>query len=57
MSLLSMLKPNGPSGFGYGSTAESVTEGVSLVGKTILLTGCNSGLGEEALRVLAMRGM
>src|SRR5271165_3317451 len=33
MSLLAMIKPNGPSGFGYGSTAEDVTEGLSLNGK------------------------
>ena len=56
MSLLALIKPNGPSGFGYGSTAEDVTRGLSLAGKTILVTGCNSGLGLETLRVLAMRG-
>lgn len=56
MSLLQHLKPNGPSGFGYGTTAEQVTEGLSLAGKTVLVTGCTSGLGFETLRVLAMRG-
>ncbi len=56
MSLYGMFKSKGPSGFGYGSTAEQVTEGLSLAGKTILVTGCNSGLGAEALRVLALRG-
>jgi WW domain-containing oxidoreductase len=56
MSLVSMLKPKGANGFGYGSTAENVTEGVSLAGKTMLLTGCNSGIGMEAMRVLALRG-
>jgi WW domain-containing oxidoreductase len=56
MSLYQLLKPKGPSGFGYGSTAEQVTEGLSLEGRTILVTGCNSGLGQEALRVLALRG-
>jgi NAD(P)-dependent dehydrogenase (short-subunit alcohol dehydrogenase family) len=56
MSLLSRLKGPGPSGFGYASTAEEVTHGVDLSSKTILLTGCNSGLGLETLRVLAMRG-
>lgn len=56
MSLYSMLKPMGPSGFGYGSSAEDVTAGLSLVGKTILVTGCNSGLGLETARVLALRG-
>lgn len=38
------------------STAESVTEGVDLTGKTILVTGVNSGLGEETMRVLCLRG-
>jgi WW domain-containing oxidoreductase len=56
MSLYELFKPKGPSGFGYGSTAEQVTEGLSLEGRTILVTGCNSGLGQEALRVLALRG-
>lgn len=56
MSLVALLKKKGPSGFGYGSTAEDVTQGLSLAGKTILVTGCNSGLGKETLRVLALRG-
>lgn len=56
MSLLSLLKRSGPSGFGYGSTAEDVSSGLSLEGKTVLVTGCNSGLGRETLRVLTMRG-
>lgn len=56
MSLYELFKKKGPSGFGYGSTAEQVTEGLSLDGKTYLVTGCNSGLGQEALRVLALRG-
>lgn len=56
MSLYERFTTKGPSGFGYGSTAEQVTEGMSLAGKTYLVTGCNSGLGQEALRVLTMRG-
>jgi WW domain-containing oxidoreductase len=56
MSLYEHFKKNGPSGFGYGSTAEQVTEGISLAGKTVLVTGVNAGLGQEALRVLALRG-
>lgn len=56
MSLLSLFKGTGPSGFGYGSSAEEITDGLSLAGKTILITGCNSGLGLEMLRVLRLRG-
>jgi WW domain-containing oxidoreductase len=56
MSLLSLFKTHGPSGFGYQSTAEDVTSGLSLTGRTILITGCNSGLGLEAMRVLSLRG-
>jgi WW domain-containing oxidoreductase len=56
MSLYSWLAPHGPSGFGYDTTAEQVTDGLSLEGKTLLVTGCNSGLGAEVLRVLSLRG-
>jgi WW domain-containing oxidoreductase len=56
MSLLSRLLPPGPSGFGYASTADDVVRGLDLSGKTILLTGCNAGLGRETLRALAARG-
>ena len=46
--------PVGP--FGAKSTAEEVTEGLDLSGKTALVTGCNSGIGYETMRVLALRG-
>src|SRR5271156_4512405 len=56
VSIISIVSKNGPTGFGYSSTAEEVTAGLSLAGKTILVTGCNSGLGHETLRVLSLRG-
>ena len=42
--------------FKGNSTAEDVTEGIDLSGQTIAITGANSGLGYETMRVLAMRG-
>lgn len=56
MSLVGFFKGKGSSGFGYNSTAEQVTDGIDLNGKTVLLTGCNSGIGQETLRVLGLRG-
>lgn len=44
------------SAFTRRSTAQQVTSGVDLRDKTILVTGCNSGLGFETMRVLASRG-
>ena len=44
------------SGFNRRSTAEEVTAGLDLAGKTALITGVNSGLGYESMRVLASRG-
>jgi NAD(P)-dependent dehydrogenase (short-subunit alcohol dehydrogenase family) len=46
--------PVGP--FGADATAEQVTDGLDLSGQTALVTGCNSGLGYETMRVLALRG-
>lgn len=57
MSLLALVKGrSGENGFGYASTAEEVTDGLDLTGKTILVTGVTSGLGAESARVLAARG-
>ncbi|TDG13463.1 SDR family NAD(P)-dependent oxidoreductase [Seongchinamella unica] len=44
------------SNFGAESTGEEVTAGLDLSGKVALVTGCNSGLGFETMRVLALRG-
>ena len=46
--------PIGP--YGSSSTAEEVTFGLDLTGKTAIVTGCNSGLGLETMRVLSLRG-
>lgn len=49
-------RPPPISPFGADSTAEQVTAGLDLSGKTYAITGANSGLGYETMRVLAMRG-
>lgn len=46
--------PMGP--FGKSSTAEEVTAGIDLTGKTVLVTGATSGVGLETMRVLSLRG-
>lgn len=46
--------PHGP--FGSGATAEEVTRGIDLGGRTMLVTGATSGIGLETLRALALRG-
>jgi NAD(P)-dependent dehydrogenase (short-subunit alcohol dehydrogenase family) len=56
MSLIGFFKGTGPNGFGHNSSAEDVTSGLDLSGKTYLLTGCNSGIGQETARVLGLRG-
>ncbi len=52
------LRPDGvPVGpFGRDSTADEVTAGLDLTGRTVLITGATSGLGYESMRVLASRG-
>jgi len=42
--------------FDSESTADQVTAGVDLRGKTAVVTGCTSGIGFETMRVLASRG-
>lgn len=42
--------------FGFHSTAEEVTAGLDLSGQTWLVTGSNSGLGYETIRILSLRG-
>jgi NAD(P)-dependent dehydrogenase (short-subunit alcohol dehydrogenase family) len=44
------------SDFGAAATAEQVTAGIDMRGKTVVVTGCNSGIGYETMRVLALRG-
>jgi NAD(P)-dependent dehydrogenase (short-subunit alcohol dehydrogenase family) len=42
--------------FGFKSTAEEVSEGISLSGKRAIITGAASGIGAETARVLAHLG-
>ena len=42
--------------FDKNSTAEQVTAGLDLAGRTALVTGATSGIGLETARVLALRG-
>jgi len=56
VSLVGVFTRKGPSGYGYNSTAEDVTASLDLRGRTVMVTGGNSGLGLETVRVLALRG-
>jgi NAD(P)-dependent dehydrogenase (short-subunit alcohol dehydrogenase family) len=58
MSVLAQIITKQPprSPFDDNSTAEEVTEGLNLSGMTFAITGANSGLGLETMRVLTLRG-
>ena len=44
------------SDYGSATTADEVVAGLDLSGQTVLITGCNSGLGYESMRVMVARG-
>jgi NAD(P)-dependent dehydrogenase (short-subunit alcohol dehydrogenase family) len=44
------------SDYGFATTCDEVAAAYDLSGKTVLITGCNSGLGYESLRTLVARG-
>ena len=48
-----VMRPDGIplSNFDQKSTAEGVVAGLDLKGKTVLITGATSGLGQETMRV------
>jgi WW domain-containing oxidoreductase len=56
MSLYALFKGNGPSGFGYGTSADDVVSDLDLSGQSILLTGSNSGIGKQTAISLARAG-
>ena len=53
-ALMATISPRGD--FGKRSSAEQVAEGINLAGKTILVTGANSGVGLESARVFVKQG-
>ena len=55
-SLWARAAPVPLSSFDEDSTAEQVTAGLDLSGRTYAITGANSGLGYETMRVLSLRG-
>lgn len=56
MALIGFLRGNGPTGFGYSSTATAVTKDVDLRGKTYLVTGVRTGLGAHTVFTLTEKG-
>jgi WW domain-containing oxidoreductase len=54
--MLTALKDAPRSAFTKRSTAEEVTAGLDLSGKTVVVTGATAGIGRETARVLAARG-
>ncbi len=42
--------------FGWGSTTDEVLAGKDLSGRTVFITGANSGLGQETARAMASKG-
>lgn len=44
------------SGFCWSSTTDEVLAGIDLSGRTVFITGANSGLGQETARAMAARG-
>lgn len=42
--------------FGKDSTTDDVLAGIDLAGRTVFITGANSGLGQETARAMAARG-
>lgn len=42
--------------FGWSSTTDEVLAGIDMSGRTVFITGANSGLGQETARAMAARG-